>query len=164
MKNIKRMKPLLNRHHKIARLNWCYWAKANPLLYDKIVWSDEATKKLMTNMKKFVWIAKGQPATAAFINEPPGRRFTRQVWGHVLLKPGEERVGPLLHLEGIQDSVKYIERMGNVFQKNRGIYNGNIFQQDGASDHMSRATQAWLHTTLMPYGCNGQQKARIYHP
>ena len=139
---------MLNKQHKEKRLEFAYWACKNPELYDSIVWSDESLKKVGKTIRNYVWVTKGVNEWKQFINMPGAQRFSTQVWGQVLLKPGDMRVRPLRKLNGRQNTGTYMRRMTAAFEDSDGIYDGNIYQQDNAPYHVSGVAKTFLRAEI----------------
>lgn len=138
-------KPLLNKHHLKARLQWCKQMRNNRLEdWQNLVFSDETRVELLSGRSQFV----RRPRGAALRYKPkylaskvPGRQKSLMVFGAIWASG----LRVLARVKATMDSKQYIAILENHVTPLLG--ENNIFQQDNAPCHVSKEVKEYMENS-----------------
>lgn len=139
-------KPLVSEKNRKKRYGWCRIHKNWTTEWNYIIWSDESRFELFNNdSRNWVWRKKDERYKADCLKPTVKNSIGVMVWGCFC----NNKLGPLVLVEGTLNSEKYIELLQEhllPFLNNLNNLNKEekyIFQDDNASCHASTKTKSW---------------------
>src|ERR687896_167699 len=140
-------KPFISEVNKKKRFGWCRTKKNWKTEWEKIIWSDESRFELFNNdSRNWVWRRSNERFDIDCLKPTVKNSIGVMVWGCFC----NNRIGPLVIVEGTLNSDRYIELLEEhllPFLNNLNIENC-IFQDDNASCHASKKTKSWKESNL----------------
>ena len=135
-------KPLVSEKNRKKRFGWCRMRRNWNSEWNKIVWSDESRFELFNNdSQNWVWRKKDEKYRVDCLKPTVKGSIGIMVWGCFC----NNRLGPLVLVEGTLNSERYIELLQEYllpFLNDLGIED-HIFQDDNAPCHASARTKSW---------------------
>jgi transposase len=154
-------KPLISEKNRKKRYGWCRMRKNWTTEWDYIIWSDESRFELFNNdSRNWVWRRANERYKVDCLNPTVKHSIGVMVWGCFC----NNKLGPLVLIEGTLNSDKYIELLKEhlipfLIDLNReeeelipwyffqeGDY---IFQDDNAPCYASNKTKSWKKDNLI---------------
>lgn len=147
-------KPLVSEKNRKKRLGWCRMRRNWNSEWNKIVWSDESRFELFNNdSQNWVWRKKDEKYNVDCLKPTVKHSIGIMVWGCFC----DNKLGPLVLVEGTLNSDKYIELLKNHLLPFLNHLNEEeelipwyffqeenyIFQDDNAPCHASAKTKSW---------------------
>jgi transposase len=144
---IKKKKPFLRNHHKIARYRWAlnyqHWTVED---WKKVVWSDETKINIWgSDGVKYFWSRDGDPIQDHHLDLTVKHGGgSLMMWGCITHKG----VGYGCHIEQVMDSQVYCEILEKHLKDSLDYHNiskeNMIFQQDNDPKHTSKLAKKWF--------------------
>ena len=140
-------KPFISEQNKKKRFGWCNVRKNWIDQWKNIIWSDESRFELFNNdSRNWVWCKKDERYNIECLKPTVKNSIGIMVWGCFC----NNKIGPLVLIEGTLNSDKYIELLEKnllPYLENLNIENP-IFQDDNATCHASNKTKKWKEDNL----------------
>ena len=141
-------KPFISEQNRKKRFGWCNMKKNWEKEWENIIWSDESRFELFNNdSRNWVWRKKDERYKIECLKPTVKNSAGVMVWGCFC----NDKLGPLVLIEGTLNSDKYIELLKEYlipFLNNLGAEN-HIFQDDNAPCHASIKTREWKQENLI---------------
>jgi transposase len=140
-------KPFISEQNRKKRFGWCNMKKNWIKEWENIIWSDESRFELFNNdSRNWVWRKKDERYKIECLKPTVKNSIGVMVWGCFC----NDKLGPLVLIEGTLNSDKYIELLKEhliPFLDSLGAEN-HIFQDDNAPCHASKKTKEWKQENL----------------